>query len=272
MQPTLADLEDLARRAGTILQSNFHPRPGFGPQLEVSYKGETNPVTEADHRAEAFLLEEIQGHFPEHQIITEESGLLQGNLDQQWFLDPLDGTVNFAHGIAIFVVSIAYAQKGKVVRGAVYDPMLDECFSAERGRGAWLNGEPIRVSTTQDLGLSLVGTGFPYDVRSNPINNLDNYSAASMLAQAVRHMGAAARDLCYVAAGRLDAFWELRLNSWDIASGGLIAEEAGAIVTKVSGDPQYMLPPHSILATNPHLHPQVLRFLNQKPASDPGKY
>jgi myo-inositol-1(or 4)-monophosphatase len=266
MQPTLADLEDLARRAGAILRRNFHPRPGFGPQLQVNYKSETDPVTEIDHLTEAFLLEEIQGHFPEHQIITEESGLLQGNLDQQWFLDPLDGTINFAHGVPIFVVSIAYAHKGKVIQGTVYDPILDECFSAERGRGAWLNGEPIRVSVAQDLGRSLVGTGFPYDVRNNPINNLENHSAATMLTQAVRHMGAAARDLCYVAVGRLDAFWELRLNPWDIAGGGLIAEEAGAIVTKVSGDPQYMLPPHSILAANPNLHPQVLKFLNQKPA------
>jgi myo-inositol-1(or 4)-monophosphatase len=265
MHPTLADLEDLARRAGALLQRNFHPRPGFSPQLQVNYKSETDPVTEVDHLTEAFLLEEIQAHFPDHQIITEESGLLQGNQDRQWYLDPLDGTVNFAHGVPIFVVSIAYAQKGKIALGAVYDPMLDECFSAERGRGAWLNGEPIQVSVSQDLGRGLVGTGFPYDVRSNPVNNLDNYASATLLAQAVRHMGAAARDLCYVAAGRLDAFWELRLSPWDIAAGGLIAEEAGAIVTKVSGDPQYMLLPNSILAANSYLHPQILRFLNQKP-------
>jgi myo-inositol-1(or 4)-monophosphatase len=267
MQPTLADVEDLARRAGAILRENFHPRPGFGPQLLVKFKSETDPVTEVDHRIEAFLLEEIQGHFPDHQIITEESGLLQGNLDRQWFLDPLDGTVNFTHGVPIFVVSIAYARKGKVTLGAVYDPMLGECFSAERGRGAWLNGEPIRVSVTQDLGRGLVGTGFPYDVRTDPINNLDNYTTATMLAQAVRHMGAAARDLCYVAAGRLDAFWELRLSPWDIAAGGLIAEEAGAIVSKVTGDPQYMLIPNSILAANPHLHPRILKFLNQNSVS-----
>lgn len=267
MQPTLADLEDLARRAGAILRENFHPRPGFGPRLQVKYKSERDPVTEVDHRTEAFLLEEIQAHFPEHQIITEESGLIQGSQDWQWFLDPIDGTINYSRGVPIFVVSIGYAKKGRVTLGAIYDPMLDECFSAERGRGAWLNGEPIRVSVIQELGRGLVGTGFPYDVRSNPNNNLDNYAAATMLTQAVRHMGAAARDLCYVATGRLDAFWELRLSAWDIAAGGLIAEEAGAIVTKVSGDPQYMLKPYSILAANPYLHPLVLKFLNQNQAT-----
>ena len=261
MKPTLNKIETLARGAGKIL------RECSGKHLQIKQKGEIDLVTEADQHSEAYLISEIRQHFPNHRIITEESGELPGAQDQVWYLDPLDGTLNYAHGLPIYAVSIAYEENGQLLLGVVYDPERDECFSAERGRGAWLNGEPIRVSAIQELGRSLVGTGFPYDVRSNPNNNLDNYATATVLAQAVRHMGAAARDLCYVAAGRLDAFWELRLNAWDIAAGGLIAEEAGAIVTKVSGDPQYMLKPYSILAANPYLHPQVLNFLNQKQAS-----
>lgn len=261
MEPTLAEVEDLARRAGAILRAYYQPRPGFGSSLHVRYKGEIDPVTEADHKTEAFLLAEIQGRFPGHSILSEESGDLPGSQEHQWILDPLDGTINFTRGLPIFVVSIAYAEQGAVRIGAVYDPVLDECFSAERDRGAFLNGEPIRVSEVKQLGRSLLATGFPYDVRTNPENNLDQYARGTMQAQALRHMGAAARDLVYVAAGRLDGYWELRISPWDVAAGGLIAEQAGATVTKVGGDPRYLLPPYSILAANPHIYPQLISSL-----------
>ena len=264
MRSTLAEVEDLARRAGAILRDHYQPRPGFGASLQVKYKGEIDLVTEADHKTEAFLVAEIRSRFPDHGILTEESGELPGSQERQWILDPLDGTINFAHGLPIFVVSVAYTEEGLARIGAVYDPILDECFSAERERGVYLNGEPIRVSQERQLGRSLIVTGFPYDVRTNPDNNLDRYARATLQAQGLRHLGAAARDMAYVAAGRLDGYWELRIRPWDIAAGGLIVELAGGIVTKVTGDPHYLQPPYSILAANPYIHPQLLNSLDRR--------
>jgi myo-inositol-1(or 4)-monophosphatase len=262
MSPTLQEVEDLARRAGAILKSGFVRRPGFEPSLKVEYKSLLDPVTEVDHRSEAFLLGEIQACFAGHRIITEESGVLSGEDCCRWYIDPLDGTVNFAHGVPIFCVSIAYAEGDHLVFGAVYDPMQDELFSAERGKGAWLNGESIRVSSTESLNRSLLVTGFPYDIRTNPDNNLENYARLSLLTQGVRRLGSAAIDLCYVAAGRFESFWELALGPWDLAAGALIAREAGATVTDRRGDPDFLKPPYSILAANPILHPQLLKILN----------
>jgi myo-inositol-1(or 4)-monophosphatase len=175
----------------------------------------------------------------------------------------LDGTVNFAHGVPIFSISVAFAEDGDLKLGTVYDPIQEECFTAERGRGAWLNGEPIRVSRTGNLDDSLLVTGFPYDIRTNPENNLDNFARFSLLTQGVRRLGSAALDLCYVAAGRFDGFWEMRLNAWDVAAGGLIAEEAGARVTGLRGEPDFLSPPHSILAANLQLHPLMLEVLQR---------
>jgi myo-inositol-1(or 4)-monophosphatase len=264
MQPTLTDLETLARQAGEILRASYTPRPGFGHQNKVEYKSAIDPVTEVDKRSEAFLLGEIQQHFPGHRIETEESGIFSGDEAGVWYIDPLDGTLNYSHGVPTFVISIAYAEKGRSRFGVVYGPMLDECFSAERGKGAHLNGEPIHVSATQTLQRSLMETGFPYDVHTNPANNLDNYCKFTLQVQSVRQMGCAAQDLCYVAAGRFDGYWELRLCSWDLAAGALIAEEAGAVVTKVDGNPEWLKPPYSMLAANPTLHPQMLKVLQAK--------
>jgi len=217
-----------------------------------------------DHRSEDFLLGEIQQRFPTHRIISEEVGLVEGDERHIWYVDPLDGTVNYAHGIPFYTVSIAYAEDGQVRLGAVYDPSRDEMYTGEKGLGAWLNSKPICASKAQDLDQSLLVTGFPYDIRSNPETNLDHFVRFSMRSRGVRRLGSAALDLGYVAAGRLDGFWEIRIKSYDIAAGGLIAEEAGAIVTKVDGSLDYITSPCSVLAATPGIHAQMLELLESK--------
>jgi myo-inositol-1(or 4)-monophosphatase len=256
MKPTLSDVETLARGAGKIL------RECVGPNLSIKKKGVIDLVTEADHASEEYILAGIRQGFPTHRIITEESGELDGSLQQVWYIDPLDGTLNYAHGLPIYAVSIAFEQDGQLELGVVYDPERDECFSAERGCGAWMNGARLEGPSSQELDNSLLVTGFPYDIRTNPANNLDHYAAFALRSYGVRRLGSAAIDLCYVAAGRIDGYWELRIHSWDVAAGGLIAREAGAVVTNVSGDTAYLTPPCSILAASPRLHAQMLKVLN----------
>lgn len=250
--PTLNELVDLARGAGEIL------RAGMSRERQVFHKGVIDIVTDTDHRSEEYLIGEIQRRYPGHSIITEESGALPGQACCQWYTDPLDGTVNFAHGVPIFCVSIGYAEDGLQQLGVVYNPMTEELFTAQAGQGAWLNGQPLQVSKAATLDQSLLVTGFPYDIRTNPANNLDLYNRFCMLTQGVRRLGSAALDLCWVAAGRFDGFWEIRLSSWDLAAGGLVAAEAGALVTKINGDPHYLVPQCSILAAPPALHAQML--------------
>jgi myo-inositol-1(or 4)-monophosphatase len=253
--PTLEDLQTLARQAGEIL------RLSFGKQLDVEYKGVIDPVTDADRRSEAFLLREIQGRYPTHRVVTEESGEQSGEDCCLWYIDPLDGTVNYANRVPVFSVSLAYAEGGEMRLGVVYDPLRDECFSAEKGQGAWLNGAAIHVSDVQSLDRSLLATGFPYDIRTNADNNLDHFARFALRAQGLRRLGSAALDLCYVADGKLAGFWELRLSAWDVAAGGLIAAEAGARVTNIHGGADYLSQPQSILAANPTIHEQMLRVL-----------
>jgi len=255
--PTLSDLENLARQAGEILRS------GYGQVFEVMHKGLIDLVTEYDHRSETFLIESIQRQFPGHRLFTEESGRLGGGNGPEWYVDPLDGTVNFAHGLPIFAVSIGYAEQGKMQLGVVYDPMRDELYCAARGRGAQLNGRTLQASSPLDLDHSLLVTGFPYDIRITAANNLEEYRRFSLCSRGVRRLGSAAIDLCYVAAGRLDGYWELNLSPWDVAAGGLIAEESGAMVTRCNGAPDYIGPPASILAAAPTIHADMLRVLNQ---------
>ena len=269
MTPTLSDLETLARQAGGIL------RAGYGRHPQIHYKGVIDLVTDVDHQSEDFLLGEIQRRFPEHAIQTEESGMIAGgSIGGQdcciWYIDPMDGTVNFAHGLPFFAVSIGYAEGGELRLGAVYDPLRDEMYLAQRGRGAWLNGQPIHTSAVEDLDHSLLVTGFPYDIRTHPENNLDLFNRFMLLSQGVRRLGSAALDLCYVAAGRLDGFWEVRLKPWDVAAGGLIAEEAGASVTDIRGGPDYLGPPSSILACAPGIQAKMLAVLNTN--SPPGNH
>jgi myo-inositol-1(or 4)-monophosphatase len=265
LKPNLAELEALARQAGEILRAGYEARPGMANHLEIDYKGAIDLVTDVDFQSEKYLIESIRGRYPDHRIVSEESGINQGGECCVWFIDPIDGTVNFAHGIPIFSVSIAYAQDGRIELGVIYDPMRDECFSAELERGAWLNGRPIRAGAAKDLDHSLMVTGFAYDIRTNPENNLDHYAHFALRSQGVRRLGSAALDLCYIAAGRFDGYWELRLNSWDIAAGELIAREAGALVTDLNGDPDDLVhrlaSQHSILAANPAIHSQMLAIL-----------
>ncbi len=257
MPPNLTDLITLARQSGDILRRNF------GQHLHVDHKGLIDLVTEADKQSEQFLLSHILKHFQGDNIVSEESGVLPGINDHSWYVDPLDGTVNYVHGLPIYSVSIAYAEAGQLKLSVVYDPQRDELFSAEAGKGAWLNDEPIHTASAPDLDHSLLVTGFPYDIRTNPINNLDYYSHFALRSQGVRRLGSAALDLSYVACGRFDGFWELRLNAWDVAAGGLIAREAGAVVTNLSGSLDFISPPQSILAANPTIHALMLRELKQ---------
>ena len=258
MLPTLLDLERLARQAGDIL------RAGYERDHQVDYKGVIDIVTEVDRQSEAFLLGEIQHLFPGHQIVSEEAGLLPGSEIDQWYVDPLDGTVNYAHGIPIFSVSIAYAREGVVNLGVVYDPMRDELFSAECGQGAWCNGRRLHVSQVTELGHSLLVTGFPYDAWSTRYNNLEFYGRFAGMTQGVRRLGSAALDLCYVGAGRFDGYWELSLKPWDMAAGSLIAAEAGAMVTDLDGQPQTLNPPCALLVAPPVLHKKMLTVLKGK--------
>ena len=252
MQPTLSYIETIARSAGEIL------REGYNKEHQVSYKGVIDPVTEVDHQSEKYLLGEVQRDFPTHHIFSEESGVIHGNDEHIWYIDPLDGTVNYAHHIPIFCVSIAYASKGVLTLGAVYDPMRDEMFLAERGKGATLNGKSIRVSSTTELQKSLLVTGFPYDAWNTEQDNFANFIKFGKMTQGVRRLGSAALDLCYVAAGRFDGFWELALKPWDVAAGGLVCEEVGARVTNVMGEADYISSPQSVVATAPGIHARML--------------
>ena len=259
MQPTLDDLQILARGAGAIL------RGGFGLRQTITHKGRIDLVTEYDKRSEAYLLGEIHTRFPDHAVLAEESGHKAGHADHLWIIDPLDGTTNYAHGMPIFCVSIAYAYQDELALGVVYDPMRDEMFCAERGRGATLNGVPIHVSEVEDLLQSLLVTGFAYDdwvIRTN----LEHFAHFSKLCQAVRRYGSAALDFCYIAAGRMDGYWELSLQPWDAAAGGLIAREAGATITALDGDANFFKPPYGAVTAAPALHPQILRELKHADA------
>jgi myo-inositol-1(or 4)-monophosphatase len=257
MQPTLSDLERLARQAGDIL------RLGYEGEHQVEYKGAIDLVTEIDRQSETLLLGEITRLFPGHRIVSEEVGVVPGREGDQWFIDPLDGTVNYAHGVPVFSVSIAYAHNGQVELAAIYDPLRDELFTAARGAGAFRNRQPLHVSKATELQRCLLVTGFPYDAWSTPNNNLDNFAHFARTTQGVRRLGSAALDLCYVAAGRFDGYWELALKQWDMAAGSLIAEEAGATVTTLNGSRDLLTPPCSLIAAPPAIHAQMLAYLKK---------
>lgn len=246
----------IARRAGDLL------REGWGQAQTIGYKGEIDLVTERDRASEALIIAALRQAFPDHRIYAEEEGKAAGHTASgyTWLVDPLDGTTNYAHGFPVFAVSLALAYQGRAEVGVIYDPLRDECFSARRGGGAALNGSPIRVSTTTSLRRSLLATGFPYDVWTSPENNLDHFSAFVLHAQGVRRPGAAAIDLAYVACGRLDGFWELKLHPWDVAAGALIVQEAGGRVTDFRGGPHFTSG-REIVASNGLIHNEMLAVL-----------
>jgi myo-inositol-1(or 4)-monophosphatase len=217
---SLSEIEALARDAGALL------RAGFWREKHVFFKGSIDLVTDVDRQAEEFIIQKILASHPGHRIVAEESGETTGKASSTWYVDPMDGTVNFSHGF-----------------------------------GAWLNSEPIRSSQNTDLNTSLLATEFGYDIRTHPQNNLAQYSYFSLHTLGVRRIGSAALDLCNVACGRVDGYWELRVKPWDLAAGGLIAEEAGAKVTKISGEPDYVTSPCSILAAPEALHAQMQEII-----------
>lgn len=218
-----------AREAGRLLRENVDKRG------EIMFKGAVDLVTHFDRKSQEMIFRRLSAAFPGHGFLAEEGLSLPGTSGCRWIIDPIDGTTNFAHTFPIFCVSIALEQKGEVVVGVVYDPMRDELFEAVRGRGAFLNGARVRVSDIPELGKALLATGFPYDVRTSSFNNVREFNAFIVRAQAVRRCGSAALDLCYVACGRFDGFWELKLKPWDVAAGALIVEEAEGRVSDFEG-------------------------------------
>lgn len=257
MKPTLAEIENLAKEAGIIL------RNGFRKDHQITAKSTIDLVTEIDKQSEEFILKKIHSKYPGDTIIAEESGTTIGDETQgTWYIDPLDGTSNYVHGLALFTVSIAYAQHGQMQLGVVYDPMADECFSAERGKGAFLNGKPIHVSKTSNLLRAMLVTGFPYEVHTTHLN-LDHFSNFITNVQAVRRLGSAAQDLCFVAAGRLEGYWEMQIFPWDIAAGILIVEEAGGVVTSANGSKAEMTIPTTLVAANPDIHQKMIKIISK---------
>ncbi|PKN98091.1 MAG: inositol monophosphatase [Chloroflexi bacterium HGW-Chloroflexi-4] len=257
MEPTLNQVIAWAKAAGKVALDGLHSTHTIG------YKGETDFVTEVDHACEKLLLDAILGIFPEHSIIAEETGKVKGHPDHCWHIDPLDGTINYSHKVPFFAISVAYQYQGKLQLGVVYDPSHDECFSAERGKGAWLNGEPIRVSDCPDIQHSLLVTGLPHNEPDQALvaRRMEIFGRMTNITQGVRRLGSAAIDICYVACGRLDGYWEEKINSWDIAAGSLISQEAGATVTDLHGDPDYFKPPYGLVSSAPGIHSNLLKNL-----------
>ncbi len=241
------------KEAGKIIQHYFQG------SFSVSNKeGINNLVTEVDTRAEGKIIEVIRSHFPDHAIISEEVGLMETNSPYKWIIDPIDGTVNFAHGIPICCVSIALTLSDKLLLGAVYNPMMNELFFAEKGKGAFLNDVPIHVSQKADFRKACLVTGFPYkwpkDTKEHPIKVFERFILQGL---PVRRLGSAAIDLCWVACGRFDGFWEYNLNAWDVAAGYLIVMEAGGRVTNFGGN-DYDVYDKETLATNGLIHEEML--------------
>lgn len=258
MQDTFVDFAcEISKEAGNILLRGFRS----GSTL-ISHKSRTELVTDADRASEALLVDRISQQFPTHAIIAEEGGRKDAAGGFIWYVDPLDGTNNFAHGLPFFCVSIGVfsIEEQRVVAGVVYSPFMNEMFTAARGKGAFLNETTIRVSTLDDIGDTLVATGFPYDKDVSENNNLKEFNRIITLIQGIRRMGSAAIDLSYVACGRLDGYWEGKLKSWDMAAGSLIVEEAGGMVTRYDGgsfQPEFP----EIAASNGKIHDQLLALL-----------
>src|SRR5512146_158840 len=239
-------MSETAREAGALLMRHFHRR------VEIEYKGDADLVTVADRESETLITDRIRARWPQHDILAEEGTRTKFGSDYLWYIDPLDGTTNFAHSFPVFCVSLALEHKGERIAGVLYDPTRDELFAAEKGGGAWLNQRRIRVSKIANLAETLVGTGFPSHKRhKNP--NIYFYHQITLRTHGVRRAGSAALDLASVACGRLDAFWEFNLNPWDTAAGVLLVEEAGGRVSDFSGGP-FQIASREVLASNQLVH------------------
>ncbi len=240
----------IAREAGALLMEFFDKN------IHIEYKGDADLVTAADRKSEALIRERIRQTWPGHDVLGEEEGLRDTGSEYRWYVDPLDGTTNFAHGFPVFCVSMGLQHKGEMIAGLCFDPTRNEVFAAERGKGASLNGRPIHVSATKHLKEALVGTGFPSHKRhKNP--NIHFYHQITLRSHGVRRAGSAALDLCYVACGRMDGFWEFNLNPWDTAAGALMVQEAGGRVTSFSDGP-FELNSREVLASNGVIHEELV--------------
>jgi myo-inositol-1(or 4)-monophosphatase len=262
---------EIAREAGALLMGYFHRR------VKIEYKGEADLVTEADRNSEALIRKRIQEKWPHHDILGEENGLMDTGSEYRWYVDPLDGTTNFAHGYPVFCVSMGLEHKGERIAAVVYDPTRNEMFTAAKGSGAQLNGEVIHVSNAATLAETIIATGFPSHKRhKNP--NIHFYHQITLRTHGVRRAGSAALDLCYVACGRFDAFWEFNLNSWDTAAGVLIVQKAGGKVTDFSGGP-FNIDSRQTVASNVLVHDALLHEFQEifsgrglEPLPDPREY
>lgn len=230
-----------------------------GKVLQISYKGRDDIVTNVDKESEEIIIDILRSRFPDHSVLSEEIGEIEGRNDHRWIIDPLDGTTNFAHAFPFFCVSIALEIAGSVALGVVYDPMRGELFYAESGMGAWLNNKKIKVSEVDKLSGAFLATGFSYGVRRKD-KNVVNFRKFLTKAMAIRRAGSAALDLSYVACGRFDGFWEMDLHPWDSAAGYLIVKEAKGKVTRFNGD-EYSPYHNNILASNGKIHQQMVRLL-----------
>lgn len=244
----------VARKAGLLLKERF------ALKHQIEFKGEVNLVTEADRMSEELILSAIREEWQGHNVLAEETPYRENSSPWRWIVDPLDGTTNYAHGFPVFCVSIAWEYEGVVMGGVIYNPMLEEMFWVQRGEGAYLNGRRLFVSPISDLSRALLATGFPYDIRETEEDNLKEFSLLAKKAQAIRRAGSAALDLAYVAAGRLDGFWEMKLAPWDTAAGSLMVSEAGGLVTDISGTP-YTFDSRQIVASNGKIHFDLLESL-----------
>lgn len=246
----------ISREAGEII------REGFGTNFSVEYKTNLSDlVTAIDKKSEAAIINFVKKEFPNHAVLAEESGEQKTSSEYLWVIDPLDGTANFAHGLPIFSVSIGVQKNGETICGVVYDVMRDEIYSSEKGSGSFRNGQRLQVSSNDNLRKSMLVTGFPYDIADNPDYAIERFSAFLKSSGAIRRLGSAAIDLCYVAAGVFDGFWEVYLNPWDMAAGILLVEEAGGIVTDFNGNPMSIFN-KQILASNGKVHSEMLKILH----------
>ena len=257
MEENITRVARKAAQAGGAILMEY-----YGKVKAIEHKGDIDLVTEADQASERRIISMIKDAYPHHRILAEESGDSGDASSYTWIVDPLDGTTNYAHGYPCFCVSIAIEYEKEVIHGIIYDPVKKELFTADKGNGAYLNGTPITVSSTQELNNSLLCTGFPYDVRENMESNIRLFRSFLMHAQAVRRDGSAALDLCYTAAGRFDGFWEQNLHPWDVAAGSLILSEAGGKLSRYKGEPFSVYMPE-IIASNGLLHKQMLAIVRR---------
>lgn len=247
---------EAARQAGHVLRENYN-KPH-----QISNKGIIDLVTEMDRESERMVTEMLHNVYPEYGILGEEGAKSTGSSTCRWIIDPLDGTTNYTTGYPMFGVSIALEKQGEIVIGVVYNPILNELYAAEKGKGTRMNGALIHVSKTAELGKALVATGFPYDAWTSPADNCAELGRFVKTTLSLRADGSAALDLCHIACGRLDGYWELDLEPWDMAAGALIVQEAGGTVTQVDGKP-YNQMNRSILASNGLIHQAMVEKLRE---------